>query len=69
MANNQLNWSYFKPEFSGKPEEETEAHLLRSMDWMTTHDFPEDEKVRRSQVMVCYPKCSTTTIKLGRFTR
>ena len=24
----QLNWPYFKPEFSGKPEEDVEAHLL-----------------------------------------
>ena len=23
-----LNWSHFKPEFSGKPDEDTEAHLL-----------------------------------------
>ena len=23
-----LNWSNFKPEFSGKPDEGTEAHLL-----------------------------------------
>ena len=22
MANNQLNWSHFRPEFSGKPEED-----------------------------------------------
>ena len=41
MANNQLNWSYFKSDFSGKPEEDVEAHLLRTSDWMTTHDFPE----------------------------
>ena len=27
-----LNWSNFKPEFSGKPEEDTEAHLLCSND-------------------------------------
>ena len=27
----QLNWSHFKPEFSGKPED-TEAHLLRRYD-------------------------------------
>ena len=47
MANNQLNWSHFRPEFSGKPEEDVEAHLLRMEDWMTTHDFPEEEKVRR----------------------
>ena len=47
MANNQLNWSHFKPIFSGKPEEDTEAHLLRTNDWMTTHDFPNDQKVRR----------------------
>ena len=47
MANNQLNWSHFKPDFSGKPEEGAEAHLLSTMDCMTTHDFPEDQKVRR----------------------
>ena len=47
MANNQLNCSHFKPDFSGKPEEDMEAHLLRTNDWMTTHDFPEDQKVRR----------------------
>ena len=23
-----LNWTNFKPEFSGKPEEDAEAHLL-----------------------------------------
>ena len=43
----QLNWSYFKPEFSGKPEEDAEEHLLRTNDWMETHNFPDDEKVRR----------------------
>ena len=47
MANNQLNWSHFGPEFLGKPEEDAKAHLLRMEDWMTTHDFPEDQKVRR----------------------
>ena len=40
LANNQLNWSHFKPDFSGKPEEDVEAHLLRTTEWMTTHDFP-----------------------------
>ena len=43
----QLNWSYFKPEFSGKPEEDAEEHLLRTNDWMETHNFSEDQKVRR----------------------
>ena len=48
MANQQqLNWSYFKPEFSGKPEEDVETHLLRTNDWMETHNFPDDAKVRR----------------------
>ena len=47
MANNQLNRSHFKPDFSGKPEEDVEAHLLRTNDWMTTHNFPEYQKVRR----------------------
>ena len=40
-----LNWSYFKPEFSGKPED-AEAHLLRINDWMETHSFPEVTKVK-----------------------
>ena len=47
MANNQLNWSHFRPEFSGKPKEDVEADLLRTEDWMTTHNFPEEEKIRR----------------------
>ena len=28
----QLNWSYFKPDFSGKPEEDVDAHLLCTND-------------------------------------
>ena len=36
MPNRLLNWSHFKPDFSGKPEEDTEAHLLRTNDWMNT---------------------------------
>ena len=43
----QLNWSYFKPEFSGKMEEDAVAHLLETNKWMNTHSFPEDTKVRR----------------------
>ena len=27
----QLNWSYFKPEFSGKAEEDATVHLLKPM--------------------------------------
>ena len=27
-----MNWSNFKPEYSGKPEEDVEAHLLRTND-------------------------------------
>ena len=45
MANNQLNWSHFRPEFSGKLKEDGETCLLRTEDWMTTHNFPEDQKV------------------------
>ena len=43
----QLNWPYFKPEFSGKPEENLEAHLLRTNDWMKTQNFLEVAKVQR----------------------
>ena len=42
-----MNWLYFKPKFSGKPDEDVEAHLLRTNDWMTTHAFPEAVKVQR----------------------
>ena len=48
MANpQQLNWSYFKPEFAGKMDEDVEAHLLRTNDWMDMHNFLNDQKVRR----------------------
>ena len=43
----QLNWSYFKLEFSCKPKEDAEAHLVRTNDWMETHNFPEVAKVQR----------------------
>ena len=47
MANNQLNWSHFRPEFSGTPNEDVEVHLLRTEDWRTTHNFLEDHIVGR----------------------
>ena len=31
-----INWSHFKPEYSCKPEEDVEAHLLRTNNWMNT---------------------------------
>ena len=43
-----LNWSNFKSEFSGKPEEDAEAHILHSNGWMNAHHFDEDIKVQRS---------------------
>ena len=43
----QLNCSYFKPEFSGKPEEDAIAHLLRTNNWMETHNFPQEVKVTK----------------------
>ena len=42
-----INWSNFKPEFSGKPEEDAEAHLLCSNDWKNAHHFNNDVKVQR----------------------
>ena len=39
-------WIGKKPEFSGKPEEDEESHLLSTRDWMEAHNFPEGEKVR-----------------------
>ena len=43
----QLNWSHFKPQYTGKPDEDAEAHLLRMNYWMDTHEFPDHVKVKR----------------------
>ena len=43
----QLHWLHFKPDFTGKPHEDAEAHLLRTNDCMDTHAFPEGVKVQR----------------------
>ena len=42
-----LNWSYFKPEFSGKPDKDAETNLLHTNDWMNAHHFIESVKVQR----------------------
>ena len=42
-----LNWSNFNPEFSGKPDEDVEAHLLHSNDSMNAHHSVEGVKVQR----------------------
>ena len=42
-----LNWSNFKPEFLGKPEEDAEEHLLCSNDWMEVHHFDAGIRVQR----------------------
>ena len=41
-----INWSNFKPEFSGKPDEDAEVHLLHSNDWMNAHHFIDGVKVQ-----------------------
>ena len=41
-----LNWSYLKPEFSGKLDEDAKAHLLCINDWMNAHHFSEGVKVQ-----------------------
>ena len=40
------HWIGKKPEFSGKPEEDAEPHLLSTRDWMEAHNFPNEVKVR-----------------------
>ena len=44
------NWTGKKPEFSGKPGDKAESHLLSTRDWMEAHNFPEGEKVRHFRV-------------------
>ena len=43
----ELNWSHFKPEFAGKPDEDAEAHLLIMNDMMDTHQFLKEVKEQR----------------------
>ena len=40
------NWIGKKHEFSGKPEEDVESHLLSTRDWMEVHNFLNEVKVR-----------------------
>ena len=40
------NWIGKKPEFSGKPEEDAESHLLSTRDWMEAHNFPNEVNAR-----------------------
>ena len=42
-----LNWSHFKSEFSEKPDQDAEGHLLCTNDWMTAHHFVEGVTVQR----------------------
>ena len=41
-----LNWSNFKPGFSGKPSKDAEAHLLYTNDWMNAHHFVEGVRIQ-----------------------
>ena len=41
------NWIGKKPEFSGKPKEDAELHLLNTRDWMEVHNLPDEVKVRQ----------------------
>ena len=46
------NWIGKKPEFSGKPEEDAESHLLTTRDWMEAHNFLEGDTVRHFCLML-----------------
>ena len=46
------NWIGKKPEFSSKPEEDAESHLLSTRDWMEAHNFPDEVKVRLFHLML-----------------
>ena len=35
----QLNRLHFKPELTGKPDDDAKAHFLRTDGWMDTHVF------------------------------
>ena len=41
-----LNCSNFKPEFSGKPDKDEKAHLLCTNDFLDTHHFIDESKIK-----------------------
>ena len=47
LASIAMKWSYFKPEFSGKTEEDPEAQILRTIDWIDAHSFSASQRVQR----------------------
>ena len=49
-----LNWSYFKPEFSGKSQENPEAYLIRTINWMDTPNFTSGQRVQRFPPTLAY---------------
>ena len=63
-----LNSSNFKPEFSGKPDEDAEVHLLCSNDWMNAHHFVKGVKVQRfcltllGEARLWYQSLESTTV-------
>ena len=57
-----VNWWHYKPEFSGKPEEDAEAHLLWTNDWMTAHHFLEGIKVLVGEARLWYESLTPINI-------
>ena len=43
----QINWSHFKPENAGRTDEDAEAHLAMTKDWIDTQKFLDHVKVQR----------------------
>ena len=70
-----LNWSYFKPEFSGKPDEDAEAHLLCPNDLMNVHHFVDSVKVQRfcltlrGEARLWYPSLEPINVDWARSTK
>ena len=70
----QLNWSHFKPEYSGKLDKDAEAHLLRTYEWMPTHEFPYQVRVQRfcltlvGEARLWYKSLRDNKCRLGKLT-
>ena len=61
-----MNWSYDKPEFSGKLEKDPEAHLFRTIAWMDTHNFASKPVVHVVPVVLLRLCVSIQAIVLNR---
>ena len=47
-----MNWSHFKLGFQVSQMEDPEAHLLRTIEWIDTHNFAAGQRVQKFRLIL-----------------